>query len=161
DEYRLVLTPSCDLVRGRKEKTLLVAKCCESAVLIAIMSLSLKVTKLTESAERFRKVALSTALCEVYIPLRGLVNQIPVSGANLKDLEVIAFTSIEREDLTVQGFDRVASIDSPFREQVVWGFLTTAGRPGMPERDLNLWAEECVKAAAADAPVQPGNTAPG
>lgn len=38
-------------------------------------------------------------------------------------------------------FERIASVDSPFRELVTWSYLQVAGRPGLPDRDLDEWAE--------------------
>lgn len=46
---------------------------------------------------------------------------------------------------------RVASIDSPFREQIVWAYMITSCRPGMPNRDMNLWAKyPAIEAGASD-----------
>ena len=78
--------------------------------------------------------------------------------ANLKNLAVIRYDSIGGLDSAQRNFERVASIDSPFREQVAWAFLTTVARPGMPERDLDLWAEEIVEDAAKAAGTTPSET---
>ena len=37
---------------------------------------------------------------------------------------------------------RVVSIDSPFREQIAWAYLNTAGRPGVPDRDFAIWEKQ-------------------
>jgi hypothetical protein len=37
---------------------------------------------------------------------------------------------------------RVASVDSPFREQIAWAFVQIAGRPALPDRDLESWVQE-------------------
>ena len=36
---------------------------------------------------------------------------------------------------------RVASVNSPFREQIVWAHMINSCRPGMPERNMDEWAE--------------------
>ena len=36
---------------------------------------------------------------------------------------------------------RICSVDSPFREQMVWNFLNNAGRIGVPDRDFATWAK--------------------
>ena len=40
---------------------------------------------------------------------------------------------------------RVASVDSPFREQIVWAYMINSCRPGMPDRNMDLWAKELMK----------------
>lgn len=145
--YRLILTPSCDLVIGRCTQTILVAKCQGGTNLISKMSLSLKPNRREESAEKCRKAALSTGVFEGYVPLPAFADKIPNLLANLKDLELIPFEAIGCTDPSQPAFERVASIDSPFREQVAWAFLTTSARPGMPERDLKLWALDLVDGA--------------
>ncbi len=146
--YRIVLTPSCDLVKVRCIKTVLVAKCQQGSELVSKMSLSVKANKKDESAERLRKGALTPGVFEGFVPLPSFDGRIPNLVVNLKNLEVLKYESIAPTDPTVPGFDRIASIDSPFREQVAWAYLTTAARPGMPDRDLKPWAEELVKAAS-------------
>ena len=45
-----------------------------------------------------------------------------------------------------QRFERVASIDSPFREQIAWAHMQIASRPALPDRELNSWVEEILAA---------------
>ena len=35
----------------------------------------------------------------------------------------------------------MASVSSPFREQIVWAYMINSCRPGMPDRDMTTWAE--------------------
>jgi CheY-like chemotaxis protein len=165
--YRLVLTPSCDMVRSRNEPTVLVAKCRKSADLVNRMSLSLKEAKIDESATKFVAQALTPGVRDGFIPLPAFGELMPHMVANLKDLEVVTYDSIDPNDPHAAGFSRVASIDSPFREQISWAFLSTAARPGMPDRELQSWAKECIKAAASatvvsqtPAAAQPSASAP-
>jgi hypothetical protein len=146
--YRLILTPSCDLVAGRCEKTLLTAKCVEGQMLVDVMSLNKKASKRDKSVEQCRKEALSGGVFNGYLPLPAYGNLIPSLLATLKDLEVIQYDCIGAgEDCE---YVRVASIDSPFREQIVWAYLSTTGRPGVPDRDLNSWAEQLLNEASCD-----------
>jgi CTP synthase len=73
----------------------------------------------------------------------------------LKDLEVIPYIAIRPANGGQAEFERIASIDSPFREQISWAFLSTVARPGMPDRDLASWAQQIATAAAAIAPQAP------
>lgn len=145
--YRLVLTPSCDLVSGRCVPTL-IAACCESTVrLTDKLSLSPKAAKLDDNAEKVKTRVLTPGAFEGYFPLPSLPSSIPLMAANLKNLEVINWESVGPIDSFTHEFVRAASIDSPFREQVAWAYLTTAARPGMPDRDLKSWAEDLVREA--------------
>jgi CTP synthase len=161
--YRLVLTPSCDLVKGRCEQTL-IAACCEGTARLAQkLSLSPNPNKLDDNAKTVIAKALTAGAFQGFLPLPGFPSRLPVMVANLKGLEVIQWESVGPVDSSTHEFVRVASIDSPFREQVAWAYLTTAARPGMPDRDLKPWAEEVVKAATppATAPPQASNAAAG
>ena len=158
--YRLVLTPSCDLVKGRSEPTLYAACCEGTARLAKKLSLSLAVSKLDKDADAVIAKALTAGAFAGFLPLPAFPSRLPVMVANLKGLEVIKWESVGPIDSTTHDFVRVASIDSPFREQVAWAYLTTAARPGMPDRDLKPWAEEIVKAASplASTPTTPAAT---
>lgn len=147
--YRLVLTPSCDMVREQKPcATVLVATCCGAeGVIAACPSLS---SKDPVAAERVRTQVLSPGHFSGMLPLPQFPGVVPLLGARLKDLQVIPYESIGAEG--ADAYERVASIDSPFREQVSWAFLTTVARPGLPDRDLASWAAELVGMRPAPPP---------
>lgn len=158
--YRLVLTPSCDLVRGRCEPTL-IAACCEGTARLAQkLSLSPNPNRLGDNARSVIAKALTAGAFQGFLPLPGFPSRLPVMVANLKGLEVINWESVGPIDSSYHEYVRVASIDSPFREQVAWAYLTTAARPGMPDRDLRPWAEEIVRAAAPPAALTPQDPPP-
>ena len=77
-----------------------------------------------------------------YLPLPGYANVIPLMVANMRKLELIELGRISLSDR--DDFVRVASVDSPFRELVVWAYLQTGCRPGLPERDVESWAREIL-----------------
>lgn len=60
-------------------------------------------------------------------------------AANLRKLELIAVDEIV-------DYERIASLDSPFREMVSWAYMQIAGRPGLPERDFDAWYKEICDA---------------
>jgi hypothetical protein len=158
--YRLVLTPSCDLVKGRCEPTL-IAACCEStSKLISRLSLSPKANKLEDNAEKVKSKVLTPGAFEGFFALPSLASRIPLMVANLKGLQVIEWKLIGPIESSTHEFVRIASIDSPFREQVAWAYLTTAARPGMPDRDLKSWAEEIVKSGTSTIPLATPNQTP-
>jgi DNA-binding NarL/FixJ family response regulator len=163
ESYRLMLSPSCDLARGGKIPAALVAKCFPSAAMLDKFKKAVEPTDDKDLKKQLTSLALSQGTWNGWLPLPAFADILPASAANLKDLELIPIASIGAIDSSTHEFVRVASIDSPFREQVAWAYLTTAARPGMPDRDLKSWAEELVMAAtpAATAPPQAGNAAAG
>ncbi len=139
DEYRIVLSPSCDLVTSRKRKpkvdSVLVAKCCSTRDGLQSLNVSRKPGDI-------RRRILSQGFYERMLPLPALDDVIPDMMANLTDLELIPFDKIG--DGPTDEFQRVASVSSPFRELVGWAYIQTAGRPGLPETNLDLWSNEIV-----------------
>ena len=139
ESYRIVLTPSCDMVRteGRlpRVQEVLVAKCYSMEKALASVGMAGN-----KDAGRIRERLLSSGYSQSVIPFPKLEGVIPTMAANLRDLELIPIGNIGN-DAT---FHRVASLDSPFRELVAWAYLQNAGRPGLPDRDLESWAKEIV-----------------
>jgi CheY-like chemotaxis protein len=145
--FRVVLTPSCDLVAsgGRKPKVdnVLVAQCIsmKDALEQIEMKVSMKGKKLEKFSERLKTNVLTQGFHKSMIPFPCLEGRIPLMAADLRGLEFIPLVDI---GLTDKAFLRIASIDSPFRELVSWAYLQTACRPGLPDRDFNSWCGEIV-----------------
>jgi CTP synthase len=141
--YCLVLTPSCDMVSGRtKVSRALVAKCCDCGMFVT-QGLDLQTTKEKTVRERL-KSSLTQAQCRGYVSLPELPGIIPHLSLNLRDLDLIELGQIANEAGADTKYQRIASIDSPFREQIVWAFLEISGRPGMPDRDFTGTIEGIV-----------------
>ena len=143
--FRVVLTPSCDLVksgnRQPKVSNVLVARCCSMKSGLDLTSLrNIGISKLKD---RLRSAILTPGYFEAILPFPCLERRIPTMAANLQDLELIPIQDIGDIDSDKSVF-RIASIDSPFRELVAWAYLQTACRPGLPNRDFNLWRDEVV-----------------
>ena len=62
-------------------------------------------------------------------------------AAQLRKLELLSITDEGFEGADGATYDRVASIDSPFREALSWAYLQIAGRPGLPDRNNKVWVE--------------------
>ena len=140
-EFVLVLSPSCDLVRrgdGRPGVQDVLVACCSP------------ITK--EASSTFAKGKLRSRLPSLLsqghfdnvLPLPEMGNLIPPMVAQLKRLRVIPYASIAREGESGE-YERVASMDSPFRELVSWAYLQVAARPGLPDRDVHAWTEEIMR----------------
>ena len=138
--FRIVLTPSCDMVRSEerspKVQQVLVAKCCRMTE--ALRTIGLGGGRNLDYQIKSR--LLSQGYSQSIIPIPPLPDNIPAIAANLKDLELIPIDNIG----DTGEFRVVASIDSPFRELVSWAYLQIACRPGLPERDLDTWAEDII-----------------
>jgi hypothetical protein len=86
---------------------------------------------------------LSEAQRSGYIPVPKYADLVPSMAVSLRDLELIPMSEIATKE-EEKRFRRILSIDSPFREQVSWGYMQIACRPGLPERELAAWAREIV-----------------
>jgi hypothetical protein len=134
-----MLTPSCDLPRPptgiAKVEAALVCHCVPFVEFI-------KAAKASHSKKEEFKSGMSTALTRAHVngflPLPSYHEQIPSMAAALKSLELIPLGDIGEQ----QKYKVVASIDSPFREQISWASIEVQGRPGVPERDLEVWITE-------------------
>ena len=142
--YRLVLTPSCDLViRNDKAKvpSLLVAKCEPISRFLQVCGIS--AARLGEEDARKQLArALRQPQSSGFVALPGYSTVLPHMAVCLRGLELLplAGRTIKGEgDVT---YERIVSIDSPFREAISWAYLQIAGRPGLPERDMSAWTSE-------------------
>ena len=159
--FRIILTPSCDLVisNDRKAedrdktdnevKSVLVAKC--YPISQALEKVSLK----TKNEETLISRLLNPGYYGVIVPFPELSNTIPLMAANLKELDLIPIDKIAKErddDLNLADYDykRIASLDSPFRELISWAYQQVACRPGLPDRDVRAWAGKIAEAISQD-----------
>lgn len=142
-DYRMVLSPSCDLVASGsaepKITDVLVAKCGRVSA-DAAMAFNMSASKMRDRLPAL----LNRGYFEDIIPMPELTGQIPAMVVKLKALELLPFGVAVGKGSG--GFDRVASLDSPFRELVSWAYTQTAARLGLPDRDTGKWAEELVGA---------------
>ena len=134
--FRVVLTPSCDMVSSRpKVKEVLVAKCC--AMSDALTSVGMGGVK---NSDRIQERILTPGYLQSIIPFPKLEGVIPTMAADLRELELVKFEDI----VSNRNFTRVASIDSPFRELVAWAYMQISCRPGLPNRNTTAWADEII-----------------
>lgn len=148
EEYCMILTPSCDMnsENGRMPKVshVLCAHCYPKEL---FHGMELKDTPKEKNIKSVvSKLNLGYSDARVAIP--GLSNIIPYMTADMKKLELISINSISLNNSQISEntrYVRVASICSPFREQIVWAYLQTSCRPGVPDRNSELWAKEILK----------------
>ena len=140
--FRLVLTPSCDLVssndRTPKVTEVLVAKCCSIREGLRRIGMN----RDFEEALSNHPI-LTQGHSGAIILLPNLQGRIPAMAANLRNLELIPMGKIVPKDDAE--YCIAASIDSPFRELVSWAYLQVSCRPGLPDRDVQGWKQEIIQ----------------
>ena len=152
EAFRIVLTPSCDLVRtgGQEPKVqeVLVARCCTPKK--GLRETSYAEMSMAKLRDRLVSSVLSPGVFEGIVPLAGLAGKIPTMVAKVRDLELIPIRNIGEN----QKFERVASVDAPFRESIVWAYLQTSCRPGVPDRNFADWRDELMESIQAEVPAE-------
>lgn len=147
-EYRIILTPSCDMVNhGAADFKVLVGHCCDKD---RFTEQKLGTGQNVDSGKGKDKVErvvkeLQYGYNKAFVALPQLPNVLPYMTLDLKNLDFVLLADIaqtfESFDKTKHHYYRVASIASPFREQIVWAHMINSCRPGMPVRDTNSWAK--------------------
>lgn len=185
-EYRLVLTPSCDLAwevvsedksrqprKPKVDKVLVAPSVSPGRVKSRVRELrealneranptqpspSLDDNRADEKAKS-RVVESANSLAKVVGDLASLSNKtgivlLPaIPGTlneplffDLKQLELVELKLIEggcAESAKSEPFwRRVASQDSPFREQITWAFISQMGRPALPDTNQNVLVDQ-------------------
>ena len=145
--FRIVLTPPCDLVAGQNAiAEVLLCKCLPIADAEVFRRASIQFSQ-TPTAKLAEKLAKDEVAGLKILP--KLSDLWPTMVLDFKALELVQRTSIALSPESATGasaFERIASMDSPFREALSWRFMQTAGRPGTPDADrMALEAE--IKAA--------------
>ncbi|MBQ3252648.1 MAG: response regulator transcription factor [Oscillospiraceae bacterium] len=148
EEYCVILTPSCDMVNhGDEDFRVLVAHCCaKGKVTEQRLSSGQNVTsaKGKEKVDRVVK-ELQYGYNKAFVALPQLPNVLPYMTADLKNLEFVLYSKIapsfDSFSKEAHSHYRVASVASPFREQLVWAHMINSCRPGMPNRDTESWAK--------------------
>jgi CTP synthase len=143
--YRIVLTPSCDLVadgkRQPKAEKVLAATC--SSVERLLSEVGLESTSRRDKWKEKLLPLLRQGHGYSCLPVPELPGEFPTMAADFRRLELININQIGNSN---KEYVRIASVDSPFRELVAWAYVLNAARPGMPERDFESWVEEIVTA---------------
>jgi CheY-like chemotaxis protein len=163
--YRIILTPSCDLVaaRGDAVSHILTAKCEDIETFLSAAQLGQ--AKANKKRERL-PVLLRSDQIGGYLPLPEFLEVLPTMCANLKNLELIPFAQVALVNVAegTEPYFRVASVDSPFREKIASAYVQVSGRVGTPDLDTNKFAEEIITkttpATAVAVPASATSSAP-
>jgi CTP synthase len=141
ESYKVIISPSCDLQEdnAKKRKPLekvLVVSCISINQYLSIKELSKDTPK--EDFNGILQKILSNTNAERFIPLPGLKGFIPNMACDFKKLETIAYKNIGKD----KEYLKIASIDSPFREAIIWAYMQINCRPGLPDRNFDLWSQQ-------------------
>ena len=139
DDFFMVLTPSCDLVETPQQvpvREVLLARC--KGMNFFASKESLPTTREDRLRERL-PVSLRSprTVGLVYLPeLRGVF---PNTVLDARDILLVELARVREE------YDKTASVDSPFREHIVWAFVLAHGRPNLPDQDLSVSIDSIVR----------------
>ncbi len=146
-DFRIILTPPCDLVPGQNAiSEVLLGRCIAVADAEVFRRAGVQ-QNATPTAKLAEKLAKDEVTGLKLIPKLG--DLWPTVVLDFKSLELVQRTSIALSPEAADGnskFERIASMDSPFREALSWRFMQTAGRPGTPDADRAALETE-IKAA--------------
>lgn len=162
DKYYVVLTPSCDIANGKVCDTL-VAACEPAETFYSPADFRNKeyeeesdnpeekkeADKKREDKIKVIRTLLSYGYNKSKVALPCLPNVFPYLTINLKALNFIRLSDISLNSLKKGSqkfkYFRIASVNSPYREQIVWAHMVNSCRPGVPDRDYKTWAENILK----------------
>ena len=141
-DFSVILTPSCDLVpRGTENqpraKNVLVAHCFGVERLLENNAFE----KMKTLKSKLSGQLLSQPHYKGLLALPKCSNEIPNMVVDLYNLSLIPFNEIGPNG----PYERIASIDSPFREMIAWAYAEIAGRPGVPDRNFKSWQRDILE----------------
>lgn len=148
EKYFVLLTPSCDMARAGEDKEVLIASCVDCHKFHDYGQIDNFGKKDISKVKTVSKL-LSYGYNTFRVPLPELPNVFPFLTVNLKDLQFVELSKIavnlNEVNSSIHSFVRLASVNSPYREQIVWAHMVNSCRPGVPDRDYELWAENILK----------------
>jgi len=141
--YKLVLSPSCDLQhQGGKQPRIdrvLAANCKDVPWGDGPPGMPMK--PYDKKTRGQLKSHLTSGSCNGFVFLPSFLDLIPAMCADLKDLSILEPYSLLDGVSELDTFERIASVDSPFRERIAWSFMSIAARPGVPDMDVAQWVK--------------------
>ncbi len=146
-EYYIILTPSCDMVKSpTRDPKVTHVLCAWCSPKNDFHKFELSDTPKTKNIEKVEKM-LNLGYNESKVSLPSFSDILPFMTADFKKVCLVPFEEISAcvsgcTDATK--FVRIASICSPFREQIVWAYMQSSCRPGVPDRNTEFWAKEIL-----------------
>lgn len=148
EEYLLILTPSCDMYYTDKRPPKVTHVLCVGCYSKDCFHKIGLVQEPSESNIKSVMAKLNLGYNGNFVALPGFSNIIPFMTADLRKTQLIDLAKIAPDKSSISEeseYVRIASICSPFREQIVWAYMQISCRPGVPDRNTKLWAKEILK----------------
>lgn len=129
NNFFVILSQSCDIAHS-KVNCVLLAKCFP-------IDRILKVNKgdgtVYERSKEELQTIFNTGFLNQWVPLPGIENVMPDIAVNLKKLSLVKLRELSND------YQKVLSLSSPYKERLVWAYMQTACRPGVPDLDIESW----------------------
>jgi CTP synthase len=139
EEYKVILTPSCDIAQCKVSHALC-ANCYPKTRFHNYP------TNENPTERQLSSIIsnLNTGYNSSLVSLPSIPEVLPYLTVDLKKVALLPIEqiSLQANKINIEHkYCRVASVDSPYREQIVWAYMINSCRPGMPNRDMNVWAK--------------------
>ena len=130
-KFFVILSQSCDIAH-QKVSDILVAKCYDIDFLLRKRSVSEAEYEM-RSADELRAI-LNAGFYNEFFPLPSIDNVLPDITVNLKALKLLPVSKLSSD------YTKIASLSSPYKERLIWAYMQTACRPGVPDLDVECWS---------------------
>lgn len=160
DKYRVIISQSCDLAHEKIDAVVcLKCKSIEDGILKCLgdkarcsVGRAGGLTKDTKSGiknaiiENHLTSTMNTGFFQQWGILPELKGVCPDMSVDLKNIELIGFDKISKKEDSLDGYQyyRVASLDTPYVSQLVWGYMQNSSRPGAPDRTVEKWTKRIL-----------------
>ena len=161
DKYRVIISQSCDLAHKKIDAVVcLKCKSVKDGILKCLgdqarcsVGKAGGLTKETKAGiknaiiENHLTSTMNTGFFQQWGILPELKGVCPDMSVDLKNIELIKFDKISKTKDNLKGYQyyRVASLDTPYVSQLVWGYMQNSSRPGAPDRTVEKWLERMLK----------------
>jgi len=131
NNFFVILTQSCDVAHS-KVKSVLLAKCFP---IDRILRVNKGNGDIYERTNEELKTIFNTGFLNQWVPLPGIEGVMPDVAINLKSLFLIKLRDLPNN------YQKVLSLSSPYKERLIWAYMQTACRPGVPDLAVEEWVD--------------------
>lgn len=144
NEFFVILTPSCDMVLNRDHNDKIHICKLEQCKNMVDQSGLKDCKDPNKFIESIKSGILNGGFKGKNFPLPPLIKYFKTpKSVNLTNCSYIDINDIQNSQNSdnKKPYQRIASLDNPFRETLVWAYMTINCRPGLPERNLDSWGK--------------------